>query len=303
MRDDLLWHYTSASTLLKMVTKDKDQRQDHNQRQDQNHSQDQVSVNLWATNPAYLNDEMESLWFYTLLRNAALATDLANYPDASQRAAVEALRRHALPVPEGGTPATTLAEQYATYATCFSTEGDHLGQWRAYGASQAHDIGVAVGFTPESLRAYELAELCEVQYIPDKSEGHARVREMFSVFSPEPAGSNPIGTPYNNPGGYLKWVHRDAVHNAPTVKHPSFNDEHEYRLVLRRWYDHDCLWRSSSFGVTPYLSVTLSADAVGGMRVGPSPHPDLARASLLRWARSMGLNCDVEASTSPFRYW
>jgi hypothetical protein len=97
---------------------------------------------------------------------------------------------------------------------------------------------------------------------------------------------------------------------APALKHPSFSEEKEWRLIMHvgREGNPNCQYRKGSSFVVPYYNFRLQDEAgrlpLSKIIVGPAAHRDLSRNSVLLFLKSNGTTeCEVENSGVPFRNW
>lgn len=89
------------------------------------------------------------------------------------------------------------------------------------------------------------------------------------------------------------------------LKSPTFSEEGEWRIVAIRESGSATEFRASGGMMLPYINLELGAPAempVTRIIVGPGPHPDLARGSIERFLKSVGMGqAEVEASPIPLR--
>jgi hypothetical protein len=98
---------------------------------------------------------------------------------------------------------------------------------------------------------------------------------------------------------------------APTMKHPSFAEEREWRLVNRRITEtirnRHILYRPGKSFFTPYREFQLGADVDSLIReiiVGPSPHSKLSVRTTREYLWHQDVKgVTVEESKIPYRSW
>jgi hypothetical protein len=109
------------------------------------------------------------------------------------------------------------------------------------------------------------------------------------------------------PGGNLQaYLNR----YAPILKHPSFEEEHEWRIVSRPLMCSlpGFRFREGRSMLIPYYEFPLHGDEgkfpVEKVVVGPTPDPERSKASVQSFLVSQSLK-DVEVTTSvvPYRNW
>lgn len=198
--DVVVWHYTDATGLIKIVESGK----------------------LRATNALYLNDSMEVNYGRTLIGEEVLKKK-GLLPDPADEFLDFVL---------AGLRITDYVHQ--PYVTCFSGEKarDLLSQWRAYGDGGA---GYALGFTPQKLadlspvcwlRKVVYDETIQRKLIETAIDGHCR--DLVSV-APSFGGKT----------ARLHEAVRDFSHSISEIlheymccfKHDSWQEEQEWRLV------------------------------------------------------------------------
>ena len=100
-----------------------------------------------------------------------------------------------------------------------------------------------------------------------------------------------------------------AITASPSLKHPAFEAEDEWRLqFLLDKFDHRINFRDSAMGVTPSVEMSLCKPGSGAIncireiRVGPQGHPDEALRAVQQLLIRNGLQTvDVKPATIPLR--
>ena len=255
---------------------------------------------LWATDIHYMNDHGEA--DYALRRideflvdrtPADPTTTEANFTN-SARSYLQRFWR------EGAAPSSFIA--------CFSTNGDQLSQWRAYGRSKGFSIGfdesalqglardrTGLNFTIRkvSYRQAEQDMLLDAQYVP--------------AFAPIRTGPRSMAEIQGASVGFLL----DATRLAPSLKHPAFEEESEIRLHLfleTKDLPQVVKFRDSVMGLTPYVEIPLAqspphpVDAILEVIVGPQRHPEEAKRAAQQLLACNGLpDVEVRMSEVPLR--
>jgi hypothetical protein len=274
----LLYHYTNAAGLIGILRSEK----------------------LWASDAWFLNDSMEIIYARDQML-AAIRRESAKTEDPT-RAKILRFTEETMRDPTGH-------ELPTLYVSCFCEDGDLLSQWRAYGREQ----GFAIGFDPEVLQQIEVTQ-----------DARSRVRQKITdippyllhvVYGEDPASiaiSQAIETMgYGQSGGGhygVVAVNEVAWYVLPVlcrIKHPTFREEREWRLVYVIWYDQQeqiARFRPSSIGIVPYIEVPLTPSAIRQIVLGPGNHLDTRRDGVKAMLRTLGRNeIEVEASDSPLR--
>lgn len=186
--------------------------------------------------------------------------------------------------------------QANVFALSLSEEGDLLSQWRAYGSP---GTSFAIGFKSDLL--VDIAdesgvwELTQCIYRP---ESHARtIRDVVrdAVASDDHAEA-------------VRNLRMGLVTLGPVMKHPSFEEEGEWRVVssvLPEDFPFD--YRVGRFTPIPYALFPIRTlnheSAIKEIVVGPTPHRDLAIMAAASLLRKHGITADVRASGTTFREW
>lgn len=273
----LLYHYTDAAGLIGILR----------------------SQTLWASDSRFLNDSMEMLYARDqMLRAVRGESAVTKDPIRARilRFIDESLR-------------DPTAEWPSLYVSCFCEDGDLLSQWRAYGREQ----GFAIGLDPEALRVIEIPQDVRTgvrAHLPGLSP--CLVQVVYGDEATQVEVSNAvdrIGYGQSGGGHYgVVAVHEVAWYVLPELsrlKHPSFREEREWRLVYAIWYDKQreiAKFRPSAIGVVPYIEVPLPATAIRQIVLGPGNHPRTRRDGVKAMLRMLNRDdIEIDASDSPFR--
>jgi hypothetical protein len=197
------------------------------------------------------------------------------------------------------------------YVSCFCSNGDLLSQWRGYPSSGG---GYALGLKSESLRRGG-GLLRRVIY--DNETQRQLLRDLLVPIVDRVASADYPGD--NGWGDSWDWLVREHLGVITTslaecgfcFKHPGFEEESEWRLVVlhardpkRRPDDPPPEVRATRSGLLPYVRRSLETDAVAKVVVGPSSHPTLAAdaaAKLLSNASYENARDMVSHSAVPLR--
>jgi hypothetical protein len=282
--DEVLYHYTDAAGLLGIVQKQR----------------------LWASNAAFLNDSTEVVYIRDML--AEVAQELRaeyNVTATSREYAADAMagtgrysvreRRTSsvIGILESG-PSLWSANLDA-YVSCFCSKGDLLSQWRGYPSSGG---GYALGLRSESLRRGS-GVLRRVIYA--KETQRLLLRDLLvpiveRVASVEYPADDGWGEAWDwLVDGHFAAVATSVIECSLCFKHPGFEEESEWRLVIvherdpkRRPSDRPAEVRATPTGLLPYVVRSLESDAVATVVVGPGSQPTLARDAAIQLLRGAG---------------
>lgn len=166
-------------------------------------------------NPLNMNDSAEIIWLMEALRDFVEERKKYQHIVKNWRL-IESMTREILTSLGGGIP----------YIACMSNDGDVLSQWRAY----ANDgRGVAIGFNT----AYLDSQVNQMPVVYDRDaqkyiiEGKVHVKFLDEL---EGAAKNQnIEDIYQK----TKKILSHLIQNALVCKNPAFQEEQEYRLILK----------------------------------------------------------------------
>jgi hypothetical protein len=242
----ILYHYTTQQGLLGII-RDRE---------------------IWATHTQYLNDVREFRHALELAREELSA--MREYPDRDERAS-GCLNE----MEEGLAPGM---ESINVCVCSFSERGDVLSQWRAYGGSAS---GFAIGFSGDFLRRIigENGWLVPVLY--DEREQRDLIEGLLEdVLRENLNRAERDREPLRSGGNLAAYINR----YAPILKHKSFGEEREWRIVTRplAFSDERFAFRLGPSMLIPYFRLSLGAESLGIKEVviGPTPHPEQSFRSL-----------------------
>lgn len=105
----------------------------------------------------------------------------------------------------------------------------------------------------------------------------------------------------------------EFIELAPTFKHPKFEAEKEWRIIVARNLMSKNPYKNIKFRcgqsmIVPYIEIPLPMDEnnliINKIVVGPTHDPELSKASLEMLLKSKNVKFDeVEYSTIPYRNW
>jgi Protein of unknown function (DUF2971) len=268
----VLYHYTSQVGLLGILQKKE----------------------LWATQIQYLNDETEFSHAWSVLLDS-LPRREEKFP--AQLRMVEELTRD-------------IAQRFHVCVCSFSTVDGQLSQWRGYCKPGS---GFSLGFWAKDLKSLadkENWQLAPCIYDPD--EQRKVVSDLFNKHSER------YSQIYEHFGGavasakeplreQLEAFVQDFVTLAPRMKHPSFGEEAEWRLISPPIPSTDLQFREGRHTLVPYFPLkyyTVGPCPLQTITVGPGTHPPLSidsvRSLLFResWA-----TCEVRPTQGTLRDW
>lgn len=252
---------------------------------------------IWATHTQYLNDAREFIHAVDIFRQE-LDRMIADPPTNECRDFLSRLSTH-----------LRLELQSINVCVCsFSSEPDSLPQWRAYGGAAS---GFAIGFSGEFLRKAigDGGWLSPVLYEEGEQQAlvYGVLHESLDDYRANPAKSHEIEN------SFIAHLYR----YAPLLKHTSFKDEREWRIVTRpRMFGMSGFdYRAGKSSLVPYFRISLSESKSLGLEkivVGPTPHPQNSLRSVRGLLMMHSIKLDdpvfgkgvlVLPSDVPYRNW
>jgi hypothetical protein len=307
---ELVYHYTSIDTMLKIVK----------------------GSCVWASSINYLNDTTEGDHYLGLIRERIRDCIFS--------------RKYADPhIFDSIMSQSRISFEDRPYVASFSELGDSLPQWRSY-CPQGN--GVAIGFDtdcplrsqvkdaaleqdpphPEKSR-FEFfrpkIRFAKIDYI-DKTAKELLDQDISAAIQEANAEAaitatmNPDqGERDGEPGARARLFESAIRRRAGFIKNPSFSNESEYRLLVESsdWNRRLLEFRATRSTLVPYLPVAVprfhskpkpwpqqATDAafIGRVVIGPTPDPEISRQAILVFLYKEGLNyVDVKPSEVPYR--
>ena len=221
---------------------------------------------MWATDLFYMNDKAE--FRYAIGRIQSMLDDHS------------AVKQHAEEVIDFFFDLEeSVGIDRSIYSISFSEKNDLLSQWRAYCPKSG---GVSIAFEKTDLEALGSAGGCRlIECIYDEDEQEAILRsevlEKAEQISKQGGAKTDVQKVIVD--GILKF--------APQMKHPSFEEEHEWRLVTEPigFYEARVQYRTGESMLIPYVPLCIMQENQLGfdhVRIGPNRNPDLAWLSAHR---------------------
>lgn len=272
---EILYHYTSLEGAFGILT----------------------SRQIWLTKIQHMNDAAELRYAVELFRRR-----VESYPAGMGRGARQILME--------------AAEQLGSYLnvniclSSFCIDGDLLSQWRAYAAAAN---GVALGFSRDFLAYLSTRQEFQIWKCLYSPEQHEKIVdeliELLLRLHDEPQWSGP--SPGGNGNGEL-WRCFTTVflQVAPVLKHPSFHEEREWRLISApvpmQHPDYGVVLAGSRLRPTFRLPFPRDEDGhchvLVEANIGPSADSALVRDSLATLSATQGhRDLQLNVSRIPYR--
>lgn len=262
--NETIYHYTTFSGLLGIVD----------------------SGSLWASDIRYMNDSAELNHMVTLI-------------DA------EVAERIALghPTPKLLTQfkewiAGRVTNGHMLFAGSFRANGNLLSQWRGYSELGK---GVSIGFSPNHILTCARQQGFWVgRCVYDQAEQRKLIGQIVTQVEALAAEScREHGcTPEQNYTALFESIESDLLRIAAILKHPSFREEEEWRIVspvVTNFKDPAVHYREGTSMLVPYFEFSLVAPKESRPRIqhiflGPTPNISLSMNSLSMYLTRSGVS-------------
>lgn len=290
-----LYHYTDATGLMGIVT----------------------SGTVWATHYGYLNDSSEFKYAVGMMQDVVEKATADANPDSWEDRFRRVISK------DNNSPVYTTDwaqdDDEQQFVACFSEGGDGLSQWRGYGKSIG---GYSLGFQFADLQTIErrindsqdgktfseASPRISAEFLPcwyDQEEQKALIARGFKRALRHCARTRyPVDD--SSLAALLGAILRPV---SSCFKDPAFEDEHEWRLVVRIWRpgsgssvrfgderkrtEDDMRmdqmatvhFRKGEYSLVPYVVVPVVLDealSLSQVVVGPTPLPENARTAAMQ---------------------
>ncbi len=290
-----LYHYTSQTGLLGIISK----------------------KSIWATAINYLNDTLEFEYSMNLIREELkwLSDQIRN----GELGKVEEEGKYFKMIHdlfEYSISQQFIKDHFYIFVVSFSENGDLLSQWRAYCPENS---GFNIGFDIKLIQDIVNKQGFFVsRCLYDLEEQKAATKHLFTQWGLlyiENMGSFSALAKDNNIDALTDAVLEVAselidaiVHLCPLLKHPSFVEEKEWRLVSHPIsVEHPQVkFREGSTMLVPYFDLHLAEEAgplsIKSITIGPTSVSGMSYESLKAFLKAEKINYDkVEISKIPYR--
>ncbi|HBG19387.1 MAG TPA: DUF2971 domain-containing protein [Desulfobulbaceae bacterium] len=259
-----LYHYTSFSGLLGIV----DIRA------------------LWASDIRYMNDSSE-------LKHAAdlLRTEISRRLGAGHG-------RHHLFDQFLDWFTYRITNGHMLFASSFRANGNLLSQWRGYSRLGK---GVSLGFSPDYILRCAGHQSFQIgRCIYDCKQQEQLIRRVVDAVESLAEAHGLDGDGRSNENSYLaifQMIESDLLRIAAILKHPSFREEEEWRIVSPVVTDYlaaPVLFREGTSMLVPYIQFELMAEndspfCLDHMFLGPTPNITISMNSLTLFLAKNGI--------------
>lgn len=278
--DRVLYHYTGIGALLGIV--------EHKR--------------VWASHAYYLNDSREILHACDVLR--ALVLKRLERHSGIEQEFLEKLRAWLKSFEDNA---------YHVYIFSLSEERSLLSQWRSY---TPHGKGVSLGFSAAALNSM-LREngfrIAKCRYVDHEHRELLEVLldKLLITFHQRRDGiditQNHSSQKYFN---FLEEYRNDFLQVLSVIKHPSFKEEAEWRVISPYYPNYtvpEIRYREGASMLLPYIHVDIQQDDRGPLfdevLLGPSRDNSLSMSALANFLSQAGASPQTVSCGIPFRKW
>ncbi|WP_396615967.1 DUF2971 domain-containing protein [Lysobacter soli] len=278
--DRTLYHYTGIGALLGIV--------EHKR--------------VWASHAYYLNDSREILHACDVLR--ALVLERAEQCSDIEREFLEQLHAWLK---------TFDSNAYHVYIFSLSEERSLLSQWRSY---TPHGKGVSLGFSAATLNSMLREQNFRIAKCRYANHEHRELLEVLldKLLITFNQGRSTIDVMQNHPSQkYFKFLEdyrNDFLQVLSVIKHPSFKEEAEWRVISPYYPNYtvpEIRYREGASMLLPYIHVDIQRDDGGPLfdevLLGPSRDNELSMSALSNFLRKAGASPQTVSCGIPFRKW
>jgi hypothetical protein len=193
------------------------------------------------------------------------------------------------------------SEIIKTYVCSFSEKKDELSQWRGY---CSNDIGFSLGFNVCKMLECTKSEkgiLLQCQY--KESNQREIIETVIETWSTYECSKKLLNQETIKSEDKKKCIHLLFLmlfRIAPLLKHESFYEEAEWRLVFID--TKQMKFRPGKSMIIPYINFDLADNPFDSIYHSPTPHRELAKDSLDRLLETNEFNsCITYNSSVPYR--
>jgi len=196
------------------------------------------------------------------------------------------------------------------FAASFRANGNLLSQWRGYSRLGK---GVSLGFDPAYILQSAEQQSFQIGRCVYSCEQQAQlISQVVDAVETLAAGHEPAVVPERGVGngdGYhviFEQIESDLLRIAALLKHPSFREEEEWRIVspvITDYVEAEVLFREGTSMLVPYIMFDLSPIALQHLFLGPTPNKTISMNSLTMYLVKNGIRPErgISYCQIPFR--
>ena len=277
-----LYHYTGIGSLMGIID----------------------SKVLWASHIYYLNDAAEIVFACRLLQDIVKKRASNGLP-AEEKDFLDQFHSWL---------DNFITTAYHIFVFSLSEEGNLLSQWRSY---SPHGKGVSIGFSPAFLlHKVQEQNLRIAKCLYERGEQEALMSDlldrMLLTFSRE---RDLIDTTKFHPSqkyfSYMEKFRGDILQVFALIKHPSFKEECEWRIISQYYPKYtvpEIKFREGASMLVPYTEIKIgntNSSELLFQRIilGPTQHNNLSMSALSSYLSNKKVCNETASSAIPYREW
>ena len=257
---------------------------------------------LWASDILYMNDSAEMNHTVDLIKAEVSAR--IDHDRTNQKLLAQFL----------DWVSNRIISGHMLFAASFRANGNLLSQWRGYSALGK---GVSIGFDPEYLLACAQSQSFQLgKCVYDPEQQQALIKKVIESVEclAEEYGETTDETqcpPTQSYYAIFEQLESDLLRIAALLKHPSFQEEEEWRIVSPVLVDYvstPVKFREGTSMLVPYLEFKLGAGndepiELEQVVLGPTPNINLSMNSLTMFLSKMRVkvNAGISYCQIPYR--
>ena len=267
---------------------------------------------IWATDTRYLNDFSENSYSKKILRQELINFCKETPVFHKNTTPNKSPGYHFLKILEENIQTLFPSDKFSFYVCSFSEQKDLLSQWRGYGQD---GTGFSLGFNINKLSQclkesnFDIRP-CIYEEEKQKELMRALIKETASQFMDKIGYSNSIEETWDNEGKFiLADFMLKFIKLAPTLKHPKFEEEKEWRVIasLQTQKVLDAIKiRSGTSMLIPYIEILLPTKnnklVIEQIVIGPTMNHSLSEESVKLLFDKKQVTChSLDHSAIPYR--
>lgn len=243
---------------------------------------------LWASDIRYMNDSAEMRHTVDLIEVAVARRISAG--QSNQRLLSQFL----------DWVSNRIANGHMLFGASFRSNGNLLSQWRGYSSVGK---GVSIGFNPNYIMTCARGQSFQLgKCIYHAAEQEPLIEQILNAVEmlalkhgeiTDESKRHPSHSYYH----VFELIESDLLRIAAILKHPSFKEEEEWRIVspvLSDYVTSPVLFREGTSMLLPYLEIRLSAGqdvpiSLEHVFLGPTPNINLSMNSLTMFLSKKGV--------------
>ena len=185
-------------------------------------------------------------------------------------------------------------EQETRLVACFSTDGDKLSQWRAYGGA---DISYCLEFDPYIL----FKELDDSYYVWHMEYDKIVQKKIISEIFNSSLNSLSDGNYAKDDNSFRKELIVALTFILQNFKHPKYFEEEEFRLTYTslKSLDFEFSFRTYKGFILPYKKYKFDKNSIKRIHIERKPDAQLAKISLEKFLKKNDFNTECLISEIP----